>query len=128
MRILHTFAFYEPSKGGAQEVIKQLSERLAKRGHQMTVATAYLPGRRHLDLNGVDIRQFRISGNAVKGIAGEIEAYQNFLLRSEFDVMLNCAAQTWTTDLTFPVLDQIKAKKIIVPLGYSRLPLYRESK
>jgi|GEM_PF-5705905 len=27
MKILHTVEFYEPSKGGAQEVVRQLSER-----------------------------------------------------------------------------------------------------
>jgi hypothetical protein len=27
VRILHTVEFYEPSKGGAQEVVRQLSER-----------------------------------------------------------------------------------------------------
>ncbi|MFN7088434.1 MAG: glycosyltransferase family 4 protein [Candidatus Paceibacteria bacterium] len=121
MRILHTVEFYEPSKGGAQEVIKQISERLAKRGHDVTVATSYHPDRRDLVINSVKIRQFRIQGNNVKGIKGEKQAYQEFLIKTPFDIMLNYAAQAWPTDLTFPILDKISAKKVFVPLGYSKL-------
>lgn len=121
MRILHTVEFYEPSKGGAQEVVKQLSERLAARGHDVTVATSFLPERTATELKGVKIQQFRLRGNAVKGIEGEAGAYQEFLLDSNFDVVMNYAAQTWTTDLTFPILSQIQAKKVLAPLGYSRL-------
>lgn len=36
MKILHTVEFYEPSVGGAQEVIKQISLQLVKRGHEVT--------------------------------------------------------------------------------------------
>jgi glycosyltransferase involved in cell wall biosynthesis len=121
MKILHTVEFYEPSKGGAQEVVRQLSERLAARGHDVTVATSYLPQRTETEIGGVKIRQFRVRGNAVKGIRGEVTAYQEFLLDSPFDVVMNYAAQTWTTDLTFPILNRIRAKTILAPLGYSRL-------
>jgi len=121
MRILHTVEFYEPSKGGAQEVVRQLSERLAARGHQVTVATSFHPARTSSELNGVHIQAFRVSGNAVKGISGESRRYTEFLTDSGFDVILNYAAQTWTTDLTFDVLDRLKGKKVIAPVGYSRL-------
>lgn len=128
MKILHTVEFYEPSKGGAQEVVRQLSERLAKRGHDVTVATSVHHNRSFNRLNGVRIVSFGISGNAVKGIRSDGAVYQQFLIDSEFDIILNYASQTWTTDLTFPILDHIKAKKIIAPLGYSRLhsPRYRK--
>ncbi len=42
MNILHTSEFYSPGVGGEQEVVKQLSERLAARGHEVTVATTRL--------------------------------------------------------------------------------------
>lgn len=128
MRILHTVEYYEPSKGGAQEVIKQLSERLAQRGHAVTVATSYHPQRQFDELNGVRIRSFDVKGNSVKGISGDKDRYQTFLRESDYDVIMNYAAQTWTTDLMFPLLDNINAKKIIAPLGYSRLhhPRYKK--
>jgi glycosyltransferase involved in cell wall biosynthesis len=34
---------------------------------------------------------------------------------------MSYAAQQWTTDLMLPILDDIKAKKILVPCGYSAL-------
>lgn len=125
MKIIHTVEFYEPHKGGAEEVVKQLSEGFVKRGHKVIVLTTFIPNRRDKFINGVEIESFKISGNSVRGIKekakGEISRYQDFLLKSNADIILNYAAQTWTTDLTLPLLDNIKAKKILVPCGYSGL-------
>ena len=131
MKILHTVQFYEPHKGGAEEVIKQISEGLVRRGHSVTVATSFLSGRQQKIINGVKIKEFKISGNIVKGIsanAKEIKRYQNFLIQGNFDIILNYATHIWTTDLAFPILDNISAKKIFAPCGYFalNLPTYRE--
>jgi hypothetical protein len=53
MRILHTVEFYEPRRGGAEEVIKQLSERMVLHGHEVTVATTYHPSRTSGYIQGV---------------------------------------------------------------------------
>lgn len=127
MRILHTVEFYEPSKGGAEEVVKRLSEGLAARGHAVTVATSFSPGRPST-LNRVWVESFKVQGNTVKGISGESRRYQEFLQDSSFDVIMNYAAQTWTTDLTFPLLGRLSAKKVMAPLGYSRLRNKRYAK
>lgn len=121
MRILHTVEFYQPSTGGAQEVIRQLSERLAALGHDVTVATSFHRHRTFSELNGVAIQSFKVRGNMVKGIEGESKHYRDFVADSGFDVVMNYAAQTWTTDLTFSLLNRLKGKKVIAPLGYSRL-------
>jgi glycosyltransferase involved in cell wall biosynthesis len=121
MKILHTVEFYHPSVGGAQEVVRQLSERLAQLGHDVTVATTRLPERDFTILNDVNIKDFSISGNAVRGFSGEIERYKEFILESNFDVVMNYAAQQWTTDLMLPMLDKISSKKVIVPCGFSGL-------
>lgn len=121
MRILHTVEFYEPSVGGAQEVVKQLSERLVKLGHQVTVATTKLPERDFDELNGVKIREFDIHGNLVRGFSGELDNYRRFVLDSDFDVMMNYAAQQWATDLVLPLLDEMKMSKVLVPCGFSGL-------
>lgn len=130
MKILHTVQLYHPAVGGSEEAVKQLSERLVKRGHQVTVATAFHPQRKNKVLNGVKIEEFQISGNRVKGITaeeGEIKRFQDFILNSDFDIIMNYAAQIWSSDLVFPLLDKIKAKKFFVPCGYSALnnPKYR---
>lgn len=121
MKILHTVEFYHPSTGGMQEVARQLSERLVKMGHDVSVATSKLPERREKEFNGVKIFEFDVSGNSVLGIRGEANKYQNFLLESQFDVITNFAAQQWATDLMLPLLDRIGAVKIFVPEGFSGL-------
>ena len=131
MKILHTVEFYYPSTGGMQEVVKQLSERLAKTWHDVTVATQYNSERKKTVVNGVKIEQFRISGNAIRGYEGrelEIKRYKNFLIQSDFDIITNFAAQQWATDLVLPILDKTKTKKVFVPTGFSGLylPEYRE--
>ena len=121
MRILHTVEFYPPSIGGMQEVVRQLSERLVLRGHDVTVATTRIPERTASSQNGVKIREFEISGNLVNGLKGEVKRYEDFLLSSDFEIITNFAAQQWATDIMLPLLDRINAKKVFVPTGFSRL-------
>jgi L-malate glycosyltransferase len=121
MKILHAVEFYPPSVGGMQEVVRQLSERLAALGHDVTVATSHLPERESGLLNGVKIVPFRIRGNRVKGLSGDVEGYRRFLRGSGFDVIVHFAAQQWTTDAALDILDGIGAKKVFVPTGFSKL-------
>lgn len=121
MKILHTVEFYTPSIGGAQEVVKQISEQLVKRGHEITVATTRLAERTHSTFNGVHVEEFSISGNAVRGFQGEVKRYQEFLLAGDFAIMMNYAAQQWATDLVFPFLDRLPYRKVLAPCGFSGL-------
>ncbi len=128
MKIVHTAEYYAPSVGGVQEVVRQISERLVRRGHQVTVATSAHPLRAQKTINGVEIKEFAISGNAVRGFSGEIKRYQEFLANGDFDIMMNYAAQQWAMDLVFPVLDRIPYYKVMIPCGFSGLfdPAYQE--
>lgn len=121
MKILHTVEFYEPAKGGSEEVVRQISERLVQRGHEVTVATSYHPQRQFDTLNGVKIKQFKIQGNLVKGLKGDIGSFENFLRMYEYDIIMNYAAQSWPTDISMKILTDIKAKKILMPVGYSKI-------
>jgi glycosyltransferase involved in cell wall biosynthesis len=124
MKILHTAEFYYPSVGGMQEVVKQLSEKLVEFGHDITIATTRLKDRTFSEFNGVKIEEFEIKGNYVNGIfgaRGEISRYQDFLKNSGFDIITNFAAQQWTSDVCFNILDDISAKKVFVPTGFSCL-------
>jgi len=107
LRILNTVEFYYPSVGGAQNVVREISERLAKRGHEIVVATSYLEDRNFSDLNGVKIEQFALTGSIVKGtqstkpsvqMKAEFDRYLAFIGTGKFDVMFNYAAQQWATD------------------------------
>ncbi|MEQ8189709.1 MAG: glycosyltransferase [Candidatus Eremiobacterota bacterium] len=122
LSILHTAEFYYPHIGGAETVVQQVSERLVKRGHKVTVATTRLRDRNFTELNGVRIKEFSVEGSMGTGFKGEdIDNYQNFLLDYPCDVMMNYAAQQWATDLAFNVIEKIKGVKIIAPCGYSAL-------
>lgn len=123
MKILHTVESYDPCTCGMQEVVKQISERLVMMGHSVTVATSKHPDRTNDTSNGVTIKDFEISGDYVHGIHGNTESYQNYLLNTDFDIITNFAAQQWATDIMLPLLQDIKAKKIFVPTGFSALHL-----
>lgn len=128
MRILFGCEFYAPSIGGVQEVMRQLAERLVMRGHEVTVATTELPTRRFSELNGVAIREFRVSGNLARGMEGQVAGYRRFVASQPFDVIMVKAAQQWTFDALWPELPKIKAAKVFVPCGFSCLfePAYAE--
>ena len=40
MKILHTVESYLPARHGMSEVVRQVSERLVAKGHEVTVATS----------------------------------------------------------------------------------------
>lgn len=127
MKILHTVESYSPDVGGMPEAVKQISEELVHLGHKVTVATGENSARKEKIINGVEIMQFKVSGKAAVGMHGEIEKYRNFLVNSDFDIITNFAAQQWATDIALPILNQIKAKKVFVPTGFSSLysPIYK---
>ena len=121
MRILHTVEFYEPSVGGAQEVVRRLSEHLVQRGHEVTVATSRMPDRSFSELNGVRIEEFGVTGNAVRGMTGEVERYREFLRSGQYDVMMNYAAQQWSTDAALELIGELPFATVLAPCGFSGL-------
>ena len=122
MKILHTAQDYAPNICGVQEVVQRISEGLANRGHQVTIATTHNPERDFEVQNGVNIEQFDIRGRWSRGgYRGETKKYQQFIRSFDCDVMMNYAAQQWASDLVYPLLKQLPVKKVFVPCGYSTL-------
>jgi glycosyltransferase involved in cell wall biosynthesis len=113
--------FYSPSVGGAQEVVRRVSEALARRGHDVVVATTRDRRRAFQSLNGVEIREFDISGNAVRGLVGEVDRYRRFVIDGDWDVVMTYAAQQWTMDALLPVLENVRAARLLAPCGFSAL-------
>ncbi len=128
MKILHTVQQYPPETSGMAKVVQELSERMVVLGHDVTVATTP-PNNLHTnnpitsaaDLNGVKLKYFNLQGNLARGITGEYEKYKKFLIKNNFDIITNFAAQQPFTDVMLPILDKIKAKKVFVPTGFSAL-------
>ena len=112
---------YYPSIGGVQIVLQQVAERLAKRGHDITIATSKLATRKSSIINGVRIVEFDVSGNVVRGLRGEIKKYSRFVLEQNYDVLLIKAAQNWAFDALINNLRDITKRKVFIPCGFSGL-------
>jgi L-malate glycosyltransferase len=119
MKLLLCCESYWPHRGGVQEVMRQIAERMAARGHDVSVATRVHPDRKTDIHNGVRIHAFDVAGNLVTGIRGEADRYRKFLTAFDGDAILIKAAQQWSFDALWPVVDQIKARKVFVPCGFS---------
>jgi glycosyltransferase involved in cell wall biosynthesis len=119
MKFLFCCESYYPARGGVQEVMRQIAERLAAAGHDVLVAARKQPDRTSNIHNGVRIHEFDVSGNLVSGLRGEVERYQNFIKSFDGDAILIKAAQQWSFDALWPILDQVKVRKVFVPCGFS---------
>ncbi|MEI6296922.1 MAG: glycosyltransferase family 4 protein [bacterium] len=112
MTILHTVKSYSSLAGGMYEVVRQISENLKKRGHEITIASCRKPDNYSSNIN-VELFDFSKEN--------EIKRYQDYLIDSDFDIITNFAAQQPMTDLMLPILQKIKAKKVFVPTGFNAL-------
>jgi glycosyltransferase involved in cell wall biosynthesis len=121
MRLLFCCESYAPVGGGVAEVMRQIAERMVRAGHEVIVATTHVPERNFDVLNGVRVRGFSVDGNLARGLAGEVESYRDFVVNARADAVLIKAAQQWTFDALWPVLDRITARKVFIPCGFSGL-------
>lgn len=121
-RVLLCCEHYPPSVGGVQEVMRQIAERLAADGVDVTVATSLHPGRSPDAVrNGVRVVSFAITGNWAKGMKGPVEEYRAFLRHGNFDALLIKAAQQWTFDAAIDVMPDLPCRKLFIPCGFSGL-------
>jgi glycosyltransferase involved in cell wall biosynthesis len=121
MRLLLCCESFPPHRGGVQEVMREIAERMAMRGHDVTVATSRHPRRKSKAVNGVKIREFKAGGKMVYRLNGQIDEYREFVRTFDAEAILIMAAQQWSFDALWPVLDDIKARKIFIPCGFSGL-------
>ena len=121
MRVLLCCETYHPSGGGVAEVMRQIAERLVQYGHTVAVATSAHPQRTFASHNNVEIHGFEVAGNLVRGISGEADKFREFVVGYNADAILIKAAQQWTFDALWPVLDGIAGRKVFIPCGYSGL-------
>jgi L-malate glycosyltransferase len=120
MKFLFCCENYPPSIGGVQEVMRQIAERLAAKGHAVVVVTG-THAQRGADvvMNGVQVHSFPVSGNLVLGLRGPVEAYRRFVVEGNFDAIMIKAAQQWSFDALIPILGDIKVRKVFIPCGFS---------
>src|SRR5258708_35635795 len=120
MNLLFCCENYPPSIGGVQEVMRQIAERLVARGHTVTVATGDHPLRpKSATVAGVRVESFSVTGNLVRGMAGDIVRYRSAVLGGSYDAVLIKAAQQWTFDALISILHQIPSRLVFIPCGFS---------
>jgi glycosyltransferase involved in cell wall biosynthesis len=120
VKILVTTFTFPPQASGVSEIARSQACGLAARGHELTVATDFDPGRAQEHSCGkLQIHQFNITGDfdPKVGYHGEIGRYQELIAKGSFDIILCNCWQNWATDLAFPVFRQTQAKKVIVTQG-----------
>ncbi len=115
MRLLHTSRDYYPDVSGVAEVTYQVTTELARRGHEVWVATGPTLDKSHRpSADGVHLRRFGIAGNSAIGIRGETEAYRDFVLSRQWDAVTIHSVVGWPIELLLPHLHRISGAKIVV--------------
>lgn len=119
MKIIITVNTYYPLTDGVQSVTQYHAEGLSKLGHQVTVVSVLHSGMKEVEWhNGVKIIRYNIhTKHALHG--GDKVGYRELITRlcDNADVLLNVATQTATTEVLFPILDELKVKKILYMHG-----------
>lgn len=124
LRILHTVEYYAPHVGGSELVVQQVSERLVRRGHDVTVATGFDSARRWKEHNGVRVEPFRVGGSMATGLEGpDLSRYAAFVKGWDGDVMLNYGASQWATDVAFTrvLAGPGDLVSVLAPVGFGPL-------
>ena len=115
MKILVTVNTFYPLKDGVQAVTEYLTRGLVQKGHEVTVVTSQVAGSPHEE-NNMGMKIIRVPVRTKYGIhRGDKNAYRRLILQlaQKADVLINVCTQTAMTDYLYPVLSQIKCKKIL---------------
>lgn len=118
MNVLFTVNTYYPLKDGVQLVTEYLAEGLVDRGHNVTVVTTKNGFADEEIHNGVKILRVDLYTKHTR-YYGDKEYYKKLILdlASQCDVMINVCTQNPMTDLLFPILKELKCKKILYMHG-----------
>lgn len=115
MKILVTVSTFYPLKDGVQAVTEYLTKGLVQKGHEVTIVTSRVAGSPEEE-TAMGMRIVRVPIRTKYGVhLGNKKAYQQLILQlaQQADVMINVCTQTAFTDFLYPVLPQIKCKKIL---------------
>ncbi len=118
MNIFFTVKSYWPAKGGVQTVTKYLAEGLADCGYNVFVITERENNLEYEFVNGVSVVRFNHKAFA-KINTGDKKGFQKYILdnvKAE-DVIISVCAQSFNSEWFFPIVDKVKAKKIMFMHG-----------
>ncbi len=115
MEIIQVAPYYYPFIGGVEEVVRQYSERLVKKGHSVTVFTSKMEESQE-KLNGVDIKRFWSLPILQKGSYLPITPFLPFaFFRENPDLIHIHANKRFTTDSAALVVKLKKTPFVFSP-------------
>lgn len=112
--------YFYPNIGGAQEISRRIADILSEK-YDVHILTTFDPSR---DKHKIfKIHQFKISGNYVTEIKGEVNNVISFLKKNYFDLVVFYAAQQWTFDIFIKnnFLFKKEVRYFFIPCGFSKL-------
>jgi L-malate glycosyltransferase len=118
MNVLLVAQWYYPERNGITSIVTLLAEGLVRRGLTVTVATQACANRLTNSHNGVSIRQFRITGDAVQGMAGEVPVFRAFVAQGTRDVVHIHHIRIWTFDALMDWLPRRSCPLVLTPHGF----------
>ena len=115
MKILVTVSTFYPQKDGVQAVTEYLTKGLAGKGHEITIVTSQVKGSPEEE-NFMGMKIIRVPVYTKYALHfGNKKKYRQLILKlaKDADILINVCTQTALTDLLYPVLPQIKCKKVL---------------
>ena len=100
-----------------------MASAFLEKGWDVEIATEPItPAREAPEWKGIPIHEFKITGapRFPYPLAGELEAYQRFLMAGNWDVII-FHSYAWPLYVAVTILDQLKARKVLVSHGYGAL-------
>ncbi|HWE52287.1 MAG TPA: glycosyltransferase family 4 protein [Bryobacteraceae bacterium] len=128
MRLLHVSRDYYPDTSGVAEVTYQMTAELARRGHDVWVATGpQLHPLQSPPTPGVQVRRFDVSGDCRVGVRGDVPGFVDFVVSGNWDAVTIHDVVGWPITLLLPHLQRLSGVKVTVNHSDALLqhPAYR---
>jgi glycosyltransferase involved in cell wall biosynthesis len=123
LKILIATNTFPPSKDGVSEAASVMASAFLEKGWDVEIATEpVVPAREAPEWKGIPIHEFKIGGASrfPYPLVGEVEEYKRFLLAGSWDVII-FHSYAWPLYVAVPILEKLKARKVLVSHGYGAL-------
>jgi glycosyltransferase involved in cell wall biosynthesis len=123
LKILIAANTFPPNKDGVSEAASVMALAFLEKGWDVEVVTEpIIPSREVREWRGAVIHEFQITGSPrfPYPLEGDVEEYQRFLLAGEWDVIV-FHSYAWPLYVAVPLLDELKARRVLVSHGYGAL-------
>lgn len=121
MNILIVAFTFPPDTNGVSYVAYQHAIGLSKKGYNVEVVTTFSNKRENKFIDDIKINEFKITGNGllVNPFRGEINKYQEFIKKNNYDLIYVHAWESWPSELILPLISSLKTPVVLVSHGTS---------